>query len=148
MADIRHRFGTTATPAEVFAAVGTVDGLAGWWTTDTRGDASPGGKLEFYFGGPERAVLVEVVESVPDERVVWRCVEGPDTWVGTTFTFAIAPEDGMTVLMFTNEGWREAVPFMHHCSTKWAYFLLGLKATLEGGPSVAFPNDASIDNWG
>ncbi|HEY4929331.1 MAG TPA: SRPBCC domain-containing protein [Acidimicrobiales bacterium] len=148
MADIRHRFGTTASPAAVYAAVGTIDGLAGWWTSDTRGDASPGGKLEFYFGRPDPSATMEVLESVPDERVVWRCMEGPDTWMGTTFTFAISPEDGQTILMFTNEGWREPVPFMHHCSTKWAYFLLGLKATLAGGPSVAFPNDAPLDNWG
>ena len=148
MADIRHRFGTTATPAEVYAAVGTVDGLAGWWTSDTRGDASPGGKLDFTFHGPDVAARMEVVESVPDERVVWRCIEGPDEWVDTTFTFAISPGEGETVLLFTNDGWREPAPFLHHCSTKWAYFLLGLKASLEGAPSVAFPNDAPISAWG
>ena len=148
MADIRHRFGTSAPPAEVFAAVATVDGLASWWTSGTRGDASPGGMLEFSFGGPEPAARMEVVESVPDERVVWRCAEGPDEWVDTTFTFDIAPGEGETVLLFTNADWREAVPFLHHCSTKWAYFLLGLKASLEGAPSVAFPNDAPIGAWG
>ena len=148
MADIRHRFGTTASPAELYAAISTVEGLSGWWTTDTRGDASPGAKLDFYFGGPDKAAGMEVVESVPDERVVWRCVEGPDEWVDTTFTFDISIDDGDTVLMFTNTGWREPVSFMHHCSTKWAYFLLGLKATLEGAPSVAFPNDAPICAWG
>jgi uncharacterized protein YndB with AHSA1/START domain len=148
MADIRHRIGTSVTPAQVFAALATVDGLAGWWTTDTRGEATPGGKLEFYFGGPDRAALMEVVESVPDERVVWRCTEGPDTWIDTTFTFAITPGDGETVLLFTNEGWREPVEFLHHCSTKWAYFLLGLKTSLEGGPSVAFPDDLPISAWG
>jgi len=148
MAEIRHRIGTSASPAEVFAAVGTVDGLAGWWTTDTRGDASPGGRLDFYFGGTEPAGVMDVLESVPDERVVWRCVAGPDAWVGTPFTFEVSPGEGETVLMFTNEGWQEPVPFLHHCSTKWAYFLLGLKASLEGAPSVAFPNDVPIDAWG
>ena len=91
---------------------------------------------------------MEVVECVPNERVVWRCVEGPDTWVDTTFTFAIAAADGETVLLFTNEGWREPVDFLHHCSTKWAYLLVGLKVSLEGGPSVAFPNDLPISAWG
>ena len=148
MVDIRHRFGTSASPAAVYAAVGTLDGLNDWWTTDTRGDPSPGGTLAFHFGREEPSAVMEVVESVPEVRVVWRCVDGPDTWVGTTFTFDISADDDQTVLMFTNEGWKAAVPFLHHCSTKWAYFLLGLKTRLQGGPSVAFPNDAKLDAWG
>jgi len=148
MHDIRHRFGTTAAPADVFAAVATGDGLRSWWTTDVRGDDSPGGSLGFYFGGPEPAAVMEVVELVTGERVVWRCTAGPDEWVDTTFTFEVSAEDAETVLVFTNAGWREPIPFLHHCSTKWAYFLLGLKATLEGAPSVAFPGDAAISAWG
>ena len=31
------------------------------------------------------------------------------------------------MLLFTNADWREPVEFMHHCSTKWGYHLLGLK---------------------
>jgi hypothetical protein len=38
----------------------------------------------------------------------------------------------MRPLLFTHAEWREPDEFIHHCSTKWAYFLLGLKAWLEG----------------
>ena len=44
--------------------------------------------------------------------------------------------------------WREPAEFMHHCSTKWAYFLLGLKAGLEGGSATPYPGDMAISTWG
>ena len=33
-------------------------------------------------------------------------------------------------------------------STKWAYFLLGLKAGLEGGSATPYPGDMAISTWG
>jgi hypothetical protein len=37
---------------------------------------------------------------------------------------------------------------MHHCSTKWGYHLLGLKAGLEGGKATPFPDDLHLSaNW-
>jgi uncharacterized protein YndB with AHSA1/START domain len=39
--DIIHRIGVQdATPQAVYDALTTVDGLAGWWTTDTKQDES------------------------------------------------------------------------------------------------------------
>jgi hypothetical protein len=37
---------------------------------------------------------------------------------------------------------------MHHCSTKWGYFMLSLKAGLEGGAYTAHPDDLKISTWG
>jgi hypothetical protein len=34
-------------------------------------------------------------------------------------------------VLFKHQGWKEPVEFMHHCSTKWAVFLLSLKSLLE-----------------
>jgi DNA-binding transcriptional ArsR family regulator len=78
MADIRHRVGISAPAATVYQAVATKDGLAGWWTRDVRGEASEGGELLFYFGGPEPAVVMEVTSLEPDRHVGWRCVRGPE----------------------------------------------------------------------
>ena len=36
-----------------------------------------GGKPDFTFHGPDVATRMEVVESVSDERVVWRCMTRP-----------------------------------------------------------------------
>ena len=40
MVDILHRIGVEqASPKQVYDALTTLDGLAGWWTEDTTGDA-------------------------------------------------------------------------------------------------------------
>ena len=148
MADIRHRVGIAAPAAQVYEALATVEGLSGWWTRDTAGDPAVGGKLEFFFGQAERACVMEVTELVPGQRVAWRCVQGPDEWVGTVLTFGLAEPGGETVVLFTHADWREPVEFMHHCSTKWGYFLLGLKAGLEGGSATPYPRDLAISRWG
>jgi uncharacterized protein YndB with AHSA1/START domain len=154
MADIRHRVGISAPQARVFTALSTKGGLANWWTRDVEGDATPGSTLRFFFGTPDPSGVMEVIDTTPSHRVSWRCVAGPDDWVGTSLNFELKPSETAnetaheTVLLFTHAEWREPTEFMHHCSTKWAYFLLGLKASLEGGASVAFPNDMPISSWG
>jgi len=148
MADIRHRVGINAPKERVYEALATVEGLSDWWTRDTAGDPAVGGKLEFFFGQAEPGGVMEVAGLVPGQRVAWRCVQGPDDWVGTVLTFDLAESDGETVLLFTHADWREPVEFMHHCSTKWAYFLLGLKAGLEGGSATPYPGDLAISSWG
>ena len=53
MVDILHRIGVTSSPEDVYAALTTIDGLAGWWTEDHEGDADAGGVIEFRFApGP------------------------------------------------------------------------------------------------
>ena len=148
MADIRHRVGISAPAAKVYQAVATKDGLAGWWTRDVRGDASEGAEPLFYFGSPDPAAVMAVTSLDPDRHVGWRCVRGPEDWVGTNFSFQLEPTPEETVLLFTNADWREPVEFMHHCSTKWGYHLLGLKAGLEGGKATPFPDDIALSaSW-
>lgn len=146
MADIRHRVGIEASADATYQALSTIEGLAGWWTPEVQGDAAVGGRLTFAFGGQVGAVM-EVTESVPGKRVAWHCAEGAADWVGTDLVFDLAEEDGETVLLFTHGGWREPVPFLHHCSTKWAVFLLGLKAGLEGGAATPYPAERAVSRW-
>jgi hypothetical protein len=47
-------------------------------------------------------------------------------------------------VLFSHEGWREPNKFMHHCSTKWATFLLSLKDLVEKGEGRPEPMDAMI----
>ena len=46
---IAHRVGIKAPADKVYAALTTLDGLAGWWTRDTTGRAQPGGAIDFRF---------------------------------------------------------------------------------------------------
>jgi len=60
---------------------------------------------------------------------------------------ALATADGVAS-WWTGDVRGDAVPFEAHCSTKWAYFLLGLKSLLEGGQATPYPGDLKISSWG
>jgi uncharacterized protein YndB with AHSA1/START domain len=148
MPDIRHRVGIAAPQHRVYEMLATKDGLAKFWTSHVEGDSALGGQLRFFFGKPEPSAVMEVVELSPDDRVQWRCVNGPSEWVGTTVTFDLKASGGETVLLFTHADWREPVEFMHHCSTKWATLLVGLRSGIEGGAFTAYPNETRISgSW-
>jgi uncharacterized protein YndB with AHSA1/START domain len=143
MVDILHRVGVEhPTPDRVYAALATIDGLAGWWTTDTSGSTDVGGVIEFRF--PRGGFDMEVVESVPDKRVTWKVVGGPDEWVGTIVDWDLTQEGDFTIIRFKHQGWKEPVDFMHHCSTKWATYLMSLKSLVEQGHGQPAPGDVHV----
>ncbi len=147
MVDILHRIGVKdATPGQVYDALTTVEGLAGWWTDDTTGSADVGGVLEFRFP-PVGGFDMKVVESEPGERVRWRVVDGPDEWVGTTIDWTLRRDGDYTIVLFAHRGWAEPVEFMHHCSTKWGTFLMSLKSLVETGTGAPAPQAVRIDDW-
>jgi hypothetical protein len=132
MPNILHRIGTDkATVQQMYKAVSAVSGLSSWWTTDVRGESKVGGVLHFQFskGGPD----FEVIDLQPLKRVEWKCIQGPKEWIDTHVEFNILKENDESVLLFKHGGWREEVEFMNHCSTQWAYFLIGLRKYLETG---------------
>ena len=49
MVDIVHRVGIKAPVSKVYAALSTIDGMAGWWTTATTGSPKVGGVIAFRF---------------------------------------------------------------------------------------------------
>ncbi|HZA30047.1 MAG TPA: SRPBCC domain-containing protein [Propionibacteriaceae bacterium] len=146
MVDILHRIGVTSSPDDVYTALTTVDGLAGWWTEDTEGDGgNVGGVLRFRFepGGFD----MKVRKLQPAELVLWEVVDGPEEWIGTQIRFELKQEDGFTIVLFRHEGWKEPVEFMYHCSTKWATFLMSLKKLIETDKGEPAPHDVKISNW-
>jgi uncharacterized protein YndB with AHSA1/START domain len=145
MVDILHRVGIMSSPDKVYDALTTTEGLAGWWTEDTHGTTEPGGRISFRFGAG--GFDMEVVELDPTRRVTWKVVGGPDEWIGTTVDWQLKQEDDYTIVLFRHLGWAEPVEFMHHCSTKWAVFLMSLKDLVETGKGAPSPRDVKIDNW-
>ncbi len=143
--DILHRVGIKSSLNDVYTALATRDGLAAWWTTDTQGQSTSGGVIQFRF--PEGGFDMKVLELRPAERVFWEVVEGPEEWVGTTVSFDLKQEGDYAIVLFKHQGWREPVEFMYHCSTKWATFLMSLKSLVETGKGAPSPNDVKIDNW-
>jgi uncharacterized protein YndB with AHSA1/START domain len=147
MPDILQKVAIKASPNAVYRALTTLEGLAGWWTTDTTGDCNVGGTIRFQFGDRGR-IDMKVVELVPNRRVLWQVVGGPDVWIGTKVHFDLAQDGDFTAILFKHEGWKEPSEFMHHCTTKWAMFLMSMKSSVETGKGAAFPNDVHISNRG
>ena len=151
MADIIHRVGIKASPAKVYAALATVEGVAGWWTKETTGVSKPGGTIDVRFLTPQGkeigGMTMDVIALEPNRKVHWRFKQGPDEWIGTDATFDIAQDGDYTIVLFGHRNWREPVEFMAHCSMKWATFMLSLRELVETGRGKPSPNDMKIDNW-
>jgi uncharacterized protein YndB with AHSA1/START domain len=151
MVDIIHRIGIKAPVARVYKALTTLDDLGHWWTEEVAGDAAVGGKIAFSFltksGDLLGRMVMEVQELGDNKNVHWRCVEGPEEWLGTDITFQLSEQDGQTIVLFGHRNWREAVEATYHCSMKWATFLLSLREYVETGTGKPSLNDLKIDNW-
>ena len=146
MPDILHKVGIkSASVDDVYTALTTVEGLSAWWTTDTRGECEAGDTLQFRFGNG--GLDMKVLEHAPARRVLWQVVDGPAEWIGTTISFDLDRHDDWTIILFKHAGWQNPVEFMHHCSTKWAVFLLSLKSVLETGQGTPYPNEIKLDSW-
>jgi uncharacterized protein YndB with AHSA1/START domain len=142
MPDILHRVGIRATADQVYDALATLDGLSHWWMIGTTGETSVGGTIHFNPNGG--GFDMKVLESKPRELVKWQCVGGPPEWIGTEITFRLAARDGQVFVLFTHAGWKEPVEFMHHCSTKWATFMLSLRDWVERAEAHPFPYEVKI----
>jgi len=151
MADILHRVGIKSSPDEVYKALATREGLAAWWTDNTQGESKVGGALKLRFSDPKGAEIggfdIKVLELDPASRVLWQVVGGPEEWLGTKIGFELKRDGDYVIVLFRHLGWKEPVEFMHHCSTKWAMFLMSLKSLVETGKGAPSPDDVKIDNW-
>ena len=144
MAEIKHRVGIKGSAAEIFQRLTTDSGLSAWWTRDTRGAGSVGSIIEFRFGdgGPD----FEVIELIPDQLVRWRhSGEMPGDWMGSEVLFELKPEEKQTIVVFSHYNWQQSSDFLAHCSTKWAIFMMSLKASVETGAGNPYPDDVHID---
>jgi uncharacterized protein YndB with AHSA1/START domain len=144
MPDILHRVGITAPPEAVYRALTATDRLAAWWTSDT---TAVGEDMLLFRFGDVGGFDMKVVELVSPQRVRWEVLDGPAEWVGTTVTFDLAQDGDWTIVLFAHSGWRASVEFLNHCSTKWAIFLMSLKALVETGTGAPHPDDVQISNW-
>ncbi|WP_143305833.1 SRPBCC family protein [Chitinophaga vietnamensis] len=147
MANILHRIGIkTASINDVYRALTTRDGLAGWWTSNTKGEGDQiDNIIEFRFGAGGFDMKVKKLDA--PRLVEWEVTDGPDEWVGTAINFELKQDGDYVIVLFQHQGWKEPVEFMYHCSTKWAIFLMSLKSLVETGKGNPDPIDIKIDNW-
>ena len=151
MVDILHRVGIKSSVNEVYKALGTREGLAAWWTNTTQGESKVGAALDFRYssGGAEIGGFeMKVLELAPSKQVLWQVVDGPAEWIGTKISFELKQSGDHAIVLFKHQGWKEPVEFMHHCSTKWATYLMSLKSLVETGRGLPNPNDTHISGDG
>ncbi len=144
---IRHEVGIKASPKDVYRALTDTKKLAGWWTSDTRGNGSKvGDVLEFRFG--DFCQKFEVVELQPDKLVRWKAdrKETVEEWAGTEITFSLSADDKQCFVHFSHSGWSRDDGILPHCSTKWAVFMLSLKDFLEQGKGQPAPDDVQVNH--
>ncbi len=147
MPNIIHRIGSNKTTVQqLYDSISSITGLSNWWTKNVSGESKIGSVIQFRFskGGPD----FEVIDMQNLKRVEWKCVQGPKEWIDTHIEFDILNEQDEIILLFKHSGWREEVEFMHHCSTQWAYFLIGLRRFVETGEGTLYgKNFEPISNW-
>lgn len=151
MVDILHRIGIKSSVDAVYRALTTRTGLAAWWTGNTQGDAAAGGALSFRFSAGDVEIGgfdMRVLELEPDRSVLWQVVDGPAEWIGTRIRFDLQQSGDHAIVLFKHLGWKEPVEFMHHCSTKWAIYLISLKSLVETGKGTPNPHDPHISGDG
>ena len=147
MVDILHKVGIKSSSLDdAYKALTTLKGLSGWWTNETQGESKVGGVILFRFGAG--GIDMKVLELDPARRVLWEVVGGPAEWIGTKVSFEFRQDGDWTIVFFKHQGWKEPVEFMHHCSTKWATYLVSLKSLAETGKGTPNPNDIHISGDG
>jgi len=138
MKKIIHFVHVKAPPQEVYRALTTRDGLAGWWSTNVRVEPGVGGIVDFRFievFNPD----MEVTRLDENRRVEWKCVGGHDEWRDNTFSFELRDQDGETGLMFVQVYAQELSDEVYGTyNFNWGYYLGSLKKLCETGQGTPF----------
>lgn len=139
--------GRVARPVqEVFEAVANPKILSEYFTTGgASGRLEPGATVHWDFADFPGAFPVEVVEVIPDRRIVLRWESSEETGSQerdnlTTVTMEFEPlEDGRTLVTISEEGWRATEAGLQasygNCEG-WTGALCAMKAWLEHGVNL------------
>lgn len=128
------------TPHETYEAVADPEQLSKYFTTGgARGRLEPGAEVSWDFADFPGRFPVDVIEAVPDERIViaWEG-NGHTTAPKTETTFEFTPvDDGTrTLVTITEQAWKTTVGGAEGAfgnSMGWTGMLAALKAWVEYG---------------
>jgi uncharacterized protein YndB with AHSA1/START domain len=87
---------------DVYKALTTIEGLSGWWTTNTQGENKVGGVIQFRFGAS--GFDMKILELHPAKSALWQVVDGPKEWIGTKVSWEFKQEGGYTIILFKHQG--------------------------------------------
>ena len=135
-----------ASPAIVYAALTTSDGLRSWWTQDCDVSTEVGSTIRLRFGCSQKDMRIERLEPGSDVR--WLCTGAriasaeltrQDEWVGTRLVFRLVSHGpGRTRLDFEHIGLVPALDCYGLCSDGWRHYLDSLQELVETGRGTPF----------
>ena len=135
---IIHVFDIHASLATANAALTTIQGLSGWWTTDVTGTTAEGGVINFRFAEifkPDMKVL-----KTSGNEVQWECVGGVEEWAGDIFTFSLQQNGDMAKLSFKQEYAGDISDEAYgRFNFNWGYYLNSMKQYCETGKGAPYP---------
>jgi uncharacterized protein YndB with AHSA1/START domain len=131
MAELRHQIPINAAPEKVYAALSTQAGLRGWWTLDATADEKVGGKAEFGFDNRQTIFRMKIEKLEPGKQVVWSCQGEQPEWIGTVLTWDIRREGNITMLRFTQGGWKSTSEMYAMCNSSWGELVHRLRDYAE-----------------
>src|SRR2546427_12168511 len=103
-APLVHQVNVKSTPETIYKAVSTAQGLASFWTSESKAEPKVGSIATFGFGGPSQRMRID--ELVPGKRVKWTGLNEFPNWDKTTVNWEIAPaEKGGTSRTFRHADW-------------------------------------------
>jgi uncharacterized protein YndB with AHSA1/START domain len=147
MATLYHQVWISTSPAKLYQAVSTTDGIGSWWDKAKPTETKVGAMLEFSPGAPHGTLKARVLKLNPGKRVEWEFISThpksspASAWTGTHIVFEITqrkplPWDDtktahLAVLNFRHSGWDENSKWIGYCNSGWGEALQNLKKVCE-----------------
>ena len=137
--NITHNLQIGASPATVYNAVATQNGIKGWWSKDCSVGESEGlnSNLKFDKQGTIVEMGFQTLTLTPNKRVVWECTENANpAWIGTQIVTEITESAEGSQVVFSHAGfeekWKGQDPF-EMTKQGWEHFVDSLVSFCEKG---------------
>jgi uncharacterized protein YndB with AHSA1/START domain len=104
--DIIHNLIVHAPPPKVYAALTEPAQLAVWFADEVEGEtAHVGAEAGFHFR--QGVIRVQITELVPNQKIVWKILQGLPGWEGITgeWSWVLSTPYPGTMILFTHSGW-------------------------------------------
>lgn len=139
MPDIAMQVDVQAPAQDVYQALTTTEGIAGWWTDRNRTTGVTGEVDRFDFPGAPMTYELRVDQAEPAKALSWHCLTGPPAWVGTDIRWTIRPaSEGGSQVVFDHAGFAEVDAMFRIVTLGWAQMIMGLKQYVETGQADPF----------
>jgi uncharacterized protein YndB with AHSA1/START domain len=130
--------------SEVYAAL--TEHIPEWWSNDFIGaSAHAGDSFTIAFG--KTIKTFDIVEAVPDDRIVWKCVKAhidmaslknKAEWVGTEIIWKLSVVENSTNVFFRHEGLNQYFECYEVCEAGWDQFLASFQACVTSGKGTPY----------